>query len=467
MIQTSHSIDRAIFRAYDIRGIVDQSLTNEVIYSLGRAIGTEVLEKAQQSIALGFDGRLSSPRLAEILAEGIISTGCDVIDVGMVPTPLLYYATQVLDTRSGVMITGSHNPPEYNGCKIVINGETLAESSIQHLYHRIVNKQFSQGRGEYREIDIVERYIEQVVANVSLKRPLRIIVDAGNAIPGMIAPTLYRRLGCEVEELFCQIDGHFPHHHPDPSQAENLRDLITMVKDKAADIGLAFDGDGDRLGVVTSKGKIIWPDRQLILFAQEMLATHPGAKVIYDVKCTNHLAALIKKCGGEPIMWKTGHSLIKAKLAETQALLAGEMSGHIFFKDRWYGFDDAIYAGARLLEILSHQAEDSETVFATVPDSVNTPELKVFVAEEEKFYLMEQLRSKIKKMPAAFKQAEVVTIDGLRVNFSEGWGLVRLSNTTPCLVLRFEAINEQVLKKIQDLFRELLLSISPALVLPF
>lgn len=464
---TQHKVDRSIFRAYDIRGIVGEGLSNETVFWLGQALGTEALEKGEKGIAVGFDGRLSSPALAEALCEGIISTGCDVMDIGMVPTPLLYYATQVLDTRSGVMITGSHNPPEYNGCKMVIKGETLAASSIQKLYQRITEGQFSEGRGEYREGDVVEQYIQQLVQNIKLKRPLRVVVDAGNAVSGMVVPELYRRLGCEVEELFCDVNGAFPNHHPDPSQVENLKDLIKTVQEKEADIGLAFDGDGDRLGVVTRAGKIIWPDRQLMLYAEALLKEHPKAKIIYDVKCTTHLADLIRQRGGEPIMWKTGHSLIKAKLTETGALLAGEMSGHIFFKDRWYGFDDALYAGARLLEILAAAPQDSEALFNAIPDSVNTPELKIFVAEDEKFQMMDQLTAKMKQTPDVFDQADILTIDGLRVNFSEGWGLVRPSNTTPCLILRFEAVNERVLQKIQGWFRDLLLSIKPELALPF
>jgi phosphomannomutase/phosphoglucomutase len=464
----NHLVDPSIFRAYDIRGIVGQSLTNEGVYLLGQALGTEALEKGEQALAIGFDGRHSSPVLAELLSEGILSTGCDVIDVGMVPTPVLYYSTFVLDTRSGVMITGSHNPPEYNGFKMVIRGETLAETRIQGLYQRILAGNFSEGQGDYREVDLVEAYLKRITDTVKLKRPLRIVVDAGNGVPGMIGPELYRRLGCEVHELFCKVDGNFPNHHPDPSQAENLQDLIQMVREKQADLGIAFDGDGDRLGVVTGQGKVIWPDRQLILFAQAILARQPGAKIIYDVKCTTHLANLVRQHGGEPIMWKTGHSLIKAKLAETQAALAGEMSGHIFFKDRWYGFDDAIYAGARLLELLSEREEDCEAVFAAIPDSVNTPELKVYVSEDEKFQMMDQLLGQLKTSPKKFKQAQdVLTIDGLRVNFAEGWGLVRPSNTTPCLILRFEAVNESIMQGIQDLFRDLLLTVKPGLALPF
>lgn len=460
--QSLKSIHPLIFRAYDIRGVVDKTLTEESVYAIGCALGTLALEIGEKRMAVGRDGRLSGPLLSSALHAGILSTGCDVIDIGIVPTPLLYYATYVLDTSSGVMLTGSHNPPEYNGLKMMLGRETLAEEGIQNLYRYIVEKRFRVGDGQLSALDIIERYIIHVVRELKLARKLRVVIDCGNGVAGCVAPELYRQLGCEVIELYCDIDGRFPNHHPDPSQPENLQDLILAVKKSKADIGLAFDGDGDRLGVVTNQGEVIWPDRQLMLFAKSVLARHPGAKIIYDVKCTSHLAKMINDLGGEAIMWKTGHSLIKLKLAETQAALAGEMSGHIFFKDGWYGFDDAIYAGARLLQILAENSKNSSDLFSEIPNSVNTPELKIFVDEDEKFLLMEQL---IKQ--ASFAAAEHVTIDGLRVNFADGWGLVRPSNTTPCLVLRFEAESEMVLARIQNLFRELLLTVKPDLVLPF
>lgn len=461
-MQQSTLIDSSIFRAYDIRGIVGKTLTPETIYAIGRAIGTQALHKGERRIAVGRDGRLSGPTLSAALCEGILATGCDVINLGVVPTPLLYYATYTLETTSGVMLTGSHNPPDYNGLKIMIGGETLAEQGIQNLYRRIVENDFAVGSGQLCEFDIVERYLAHVTQDVPLTRPLKIVVDCGNGVAGNIAPELFRRMGCTVQELFCEVDGHFPNHHPDPSQVENLQDLIHAVRASQADLGLAFDGDGDRLGIVTSQGEIIWPDRQLMLFAKALLAERPGAKIIYDVKCTYHLETIIREAGGEPIMWKTGHSLIKSKLAETQAALAGEMSGHIFFKDRWYGFDDALYAGARLLQIIAAQTMDSDALFNTIPNSVNTPELKVYVTEDEKFSLMQQLID-----GANFSAANLTTIDGLRVNFEDGWGLVRPSNTTPCLVLRFEAETVAILEKIKHLFRENLLAVKPDLVLPF
>jgi phosphomannomutase/phosphoglucomutase len=456
-------LDKTAFRSYDIRGIVGKALTEESVFYIGKAIGSLLRDNGEHEIAIARDGRISSPILIKALAAGLQASGCDVIDVGMVPTPVLYYATHVLNKHSGVMLTGSHNPGEYNGLKMVIQGTTLSEQGIKDLYHRIIEQRFHEGQGSYRALDIEARYLAEIINNVHLARPLKIIVDAGNGITGKIAPELFRALGCEVHELFCEIDGNFPNHHPDPTQEENLQDLIRAVHEHQADVGLAFDGDGDRIGIVTNKGTIITSDRLLMLFAKALLAEHSQAKIIFDVKCTNNLAVLIQSLGGEPIMWKTGHSLIKAKLAETQAQLAGEMSGHIFFKDRWYGFDDALYAGARLLEILAHEIEDSDEIFAAIPNSVITPELRVPVKDEEKFQVMQTLMDH-----AAFDNAkEVNTIDGLRVSFDQGWGLVRPSNTTPYLILRFEALNQEILQSIQTLFREWMLSVRPELELPF
>lgn len=457
------NLDPAIFRAYDIRGVVGQNLNEENIFLIGQAIGSLLRRKGKNQLSLARDGRISGPKLSQALCNGLLATGCDVIDLGSVPTPLLYYATSVFDEHSGIMLTGSHNPANYNGLKIVIDGTTLTEENIQRLYHAILAHDFVEGQGVRHEFNIVDRYLNHIARDICIHRPMTVALDAGNGIAGGIAPILYRLLGCEVHELYCEVDGNFPHHHPDPSQPENLQDLIQLVRSKNADIGLAFDGDGDRLGVVTNLGEMIYPDRILMFFAQAILAEHPNAKIIYDIKCTQHLETVIRSFSGEPIMWKTGHSLIKAKLAETQAKLAGEMSGHFFFKDRWYGFDDALYAGARLLEILSRQKIHADKIFAAFPNSVNTPELKVSVSENEKFGLMDSL---IKN--ANFSEAkEVTTLDGLRVNFAEGWGLVRVSNTSPNLILRFEAINEVILKKIQNLFRNLMLEVKPDWVLPF
>jgi phosphomannomutase/phosphoglucomutase len=463
-LNVSHnSLDPTIFRTYDIRGIVDKNLTPEVVYLIGQAIGSIVREQDGDRIATARDGRLSSPTLSKALCEGIASTGCDIVDLGMVPTPILYYASHVIEKQAGVMLTGSHNPPEYNGLKMVINGKTLAEDEIQGIYERIKLKHFHLGSGSITEMNIVDRYINHITYHVHLTRPMKIVIDAGNGVAGLIAGDLYRALGCEVIELFCDVDGRFPNHEADPSQIENLGPLIDAVNKEKAEIGLAFDGDGDRLGVVTKHGEIIWPDRLLILFAKALLKEHPTSRIIYDVKCSDHLATVIHALGGEPIMWKTGHSLIKAKLIEMQAKLAGEMSGHFFFRDKWYGFDDALYAGARLLEILAREDDKGPDIFASIPNSINTPELKISVEENEKFDLMRALKDN-----ANFQDAkEIVTIDGLRVNFEDGFGLIRPSNTTPYLILRFEALNEVILKTIQSRFRDWLLSVRPDLVLPF
>ncbi|MHB1221920.1 MAG: phosphomannomutase/phosphoglucomutase [Gammaproteobacteria bacterium] len=463
LADTKQLLDPGIFRAYDIRGIVDESLTPETVFLIGKGLGSLALDAGRNEIAIARDGRLSGPALSAALCDGILSTGCHVVDLGVAPTPVLYYATHQLPEQSGVMLTGSHNPPNYNGLKSVINGKTLAEDAIQGLYQRIIENRLHQGQGVKRELNIIEAYIADVVSKVKLSRRLKVVIDAGNGVTGMMAPALFKALGCDVHEIFCDVDGTFPNHHADPSQPENLDDLIHAVKETKADIGLAFDGDGDRLGVVTSHGSIIWPDRLLMLFAQALLAEEPNAHIIYDVKCSNHLADHIKSYGGQPLMWKTGHSLIKAKMIEMKAALAGEMSGHFFFKHRWYGFDDALYAGARLLEILANSTEDSEVIFAAIPNSVNTPELKVLVPEADKFAVMQQLID-----GANFADAkEIITIDGLRVNFVEGWGLVRPSNTTPYLVLRFEAVSTAMLDNIQALFRAWILSIRPELKLPF
>ncbi len=459
----SRHLNQGIFRTYDIRGIVDETLTIETVFLIGCAFGSLVRESGDDQVTIARDGRLSSPVLANTLSDGIRASGCDVVNLGMVPTPLLYYAVHDSNKRSGVMLTGSHNPPNYNGMKMVVQGVTLSEEGIQALYQRIIRKKFSKGSGIYQESHVVDRYIHDVVSNIQLKRQLKVVIDAGNGVTGMIAPQLFRALNCEVHELFCEVDGHFPNHHPDPSSADNLQDLIHMVRERKADVGLAFDGDGDRLGIVTQDGEIICADRVLMVFARALLAQRKNVKIIFDVKCTDHLPDLITSLGGQPIMWKTGHSLIKAKMAETKALLAGEMSGHFFFKDRWHGFDDALYAGARLLEILAEQPAESASIFSSIPNSVNTPELKVLVADEEKFDLMQSLISQ-----ANFAEAkEVMTIDGLRVNFADGWGLVRPSNTTPYLILRFEALNETILAHIQALFRKWMLSVRPDLELPF
>ncbi|MES2564907.1 MAG: phosphomannomutase/phosphoglucomutase [Pseudomonadota bacterium] len=450
-----------IFKAYDIRGIVATALTPEVTELIGRAIGSEARERNVTAIAIGRDGRLSGPALAAALARGIQAAGIDVIDIGRVATPMLYFAAHHLGTMSGVSVTGSHNPPEYNGLKIMLAGDTLSGDAIQALRTRIETGKLTNGSGSYSTRDIREAYLQRIVSDVKLTRSVSIVVDCGNGVPGDTAPELYRRLGCTVKELFCEVDGNFPNHHPDPSHVENLNDLINTLKSEG-EIGLAFDGDGDRLGVVTKSGKIIFPDRQLMLFAEDVLKRNPGGEIIFDVKSTRNLYAWIRERGGKPTMWKTGHSFIKKKLKETGAPLAGEMSGHTFFKERWYGFDDALYAGARLLEILSRH-QDVSAVLESLPDAVSTPELQLKTAEGENYTLIEAL-----KQTAKFDGAkELITIDGLRVEYEDGFGLARPSNTTPVIVLRFEADSEQALVRIQEDFRKALLFVKPDAQVPF
>jgi phosphomannomutase/phosphoglucomutase len=456
------AIPSEIFKAYDIRGIVGKTLTAEVAEAVGRAIGSRAGALGQRRVCIGRDGRLSGPALSQALARGLQSAGADVIDIGRVTTPMLYFATHHLQTGSGVMVTGSHNPPDYNGLKMVIAGETLSGDAIQELRQRIEAKKFASGNGAYSQTEVAEAYLQRITGDVRLKRKMRIAVDCGNGVPGAFAPELYRRLGCAVEELFCEVDGTFPNHHPDPSQPENLKDLIAALKKGDAEIGLAFDGDGDRLGVVTKQGKVIFADRQLMLFASDVLARNPGAEILFDVKCTRNLAPWIRSHGGKPTMWKTGHSLIKAKMKETGALLAGEMSGHIFFRERWFGFDDGAYAGARLLEILSGVADIAATL-DRLPDSVNTPELQIRLSEGENYALIEKLQ-RTARFPAA---REVIKIYGLRVEYADGFGLARSSNTTPVVVLRFEADDAAALKRIQEDFRRVLQDGKPGVDLPF
>ena len=456
-------ISPEIFRASDIRGIVDVNLTPEVVQAIGAALGTLVLDNGETQMVVGRDGRLSGPSLSGALIQGILSTGCNVVDIGVVATPILYFSTKALKTPSGVMLTGSHNPTNYNGLKMMLGGKALYGEGIAALCELVQAGVFQEGQGVLNTHNIIPAYIEAIQKDIQLSKPLKIVVDCGNGAAGVAAEALYQSLGCEIIPLFCEVDGRFPNHHPDPGQPQNLQDLIQAVKDQKADIGLAFDGDGDRLGVVDNEGKIIWPDRQLILFAQDILSTTPEAKIIFDVKCTRHVAASIKQLGGNPIMWKTGHSFIKAKIEETGALLAGEMSGHIFFNDRWFGFDDALYAGARLLEILNkHPEETSAEIFASLPDSINTPELSISVTEESKFESVKKLISL-----AQFHEATVSTIDGLRVDFSDGFGLVRPSNTGPNLILRFEGDTHTALERIQSEFRVLLQTVEPLWKLPF
>ncbi len=456
-------ISASIFRSYDIRGIVDRDLNEAVIEEIGRAIGSEARSRGVSMLVLGRDGRLSGESLQRALCQGLLLTGVEVIDIGCVPTPLLYFSAHELAGGSGLMLTGSHNPPEYNGIKIMLAGETLFGDAIQDLYRRTTQQDYCHGSGVCRQEDVREEYLHRLSGRMTLGRPLKVVVDGGNGVAGLTAPALLTRLGCEVIELYCEVDGHFPHHHPDPSQPGNLQALIEAVAEQQADIGLAFDGDGDRLGVVSCRGEIIWPDRLLMLFARDLLRRHPGAEVIFDIKCSRNLAKVIAQSGGRPEMWCTGHSQLKARMQERGALLAGEMSGHLFLKEGWYGFDDALYAAARLLELLAAAGKDCGSLFADLPDMVNTPELHVTMAEGEHFSFM----SRLMRQHHQFAGAELTTIDGLRVDYEDGWGLIRASNTTPALVLRFEAESEAAMCRIQNEFKQLMLQLEPELSIPF
>lgn len=452
----------SIFRAYDIRGVVGKSLTAETAYWIGRAVGAQSLALDEANVCVGRDGRLSGPMLVQQLIQGLHDSGCHVTDVGLVPTPALYYAANVLEGKSAVMLTGSHNPADYNGFKIVIAGDTLANDQILALHTRIRINALPRGPGSVTQVDILPRYFETIAKDIVVARRLKVVVDCGNGAAAVIAPALIEALGCEVIPLFCEVDGNFPNHHPDPGKPENLADLIATVRETGADVGLAFDGDGDRVGVVTNAGTIIYPDRLLMLFAKDVLSRNPGADIIFDVKCTRRLTPLIKEHGGRPVMWKTGHSLIKKQMKLSGALLAGEMSGHIFFKERWFGFDDGLYAAARLLEILGQAKSSAEALFTAFPDDISTPEINIDVTDEGKFSIIDALQR-----DAQWGEANLTTLDGVRVDYPRGWGLVRASNTTPVLVLRFEAEDQAELERIQDVFRMQLHHVAPDLTLPF
>ena len=456
----------SIFKAYDIRGIIDETLDPSIAKLIGQAFGTEMRELGETEIVIGRDGRLSGPSLIEALTEGLLSTGINVIDLGMVATPMVYFgANQVLDgkkPKSGIMITGSHNPPNYNGFKMVLGGAAIYGDQIQALHKRIEAKQFAAGQGKRSTFDIFPMYLKHIVGDVKLARPMKIVIDCGNGVGGAFAGQLFRALDCEVQELFCEVDGHFPNHHPDPTVEENLLDLRAAVTLHQADIGLAFDGDADRLGVLTNQGELIWPDRLMMLYARDVLVSNPGATIVYDVKCSSHLSSVITAAGGVAKMCPTGHSIVKRVMKEEQAALAGEMSGHLFFNHRWYGFDDALYSACRLLEILSQSKDSVHTQFSSIPNSINTPEIKIPIVDDEKFIFMERFSTE-----ANFPNAELIVIDGLRVEFASGWGLVRASNTTPCLVARFEAEDDAALREIQALFKTQLHALNADLMIPF
>ncbi|CUA97350.1 phosphomannomutase/phosphoglucomutase [Thiomonas bhubaneswarensis] len=455
-------LDPSIFKAYDIRGIVGKSLTEDACRLIGQAFATLARRGGETAVNISRDGRLSGPALAKALGDGLRAGGADVIDLGMNATPMLYYACATTPVVSGIQITGSHNPPEYNGLKMVLGGNALFGEQIQALRELTVSEDFAIGTGTLRQASIVDDYIGRIKGDIKLARPMKVVVDGGNGVSGAFAPRLLREIGCDVVELFCEVDGTFPNHHPDPADPHNLEDLISTVRDTGAELGLAFDGDGDRLGVVTPSGAIIWPDRQLMLYAAEVLERNPGAPILFDVKCTAQLPAWVRRHGGEPVMGRTGHSLVKARMKEIQAPLAGEMSGHIFFKDRWYGFDDAQYGAARLLEILS-RTDNPGAVLEGLPDSVSTPELKLDTPEGVNFTLCERLQRE-GRFPGA---VQISTIDGVRADYADGFGLARPSNTTPCVVLRFEGVDAAALARVQTEFRAALLALDPALKLPF
>ncbi|MFM0087589.1 phosphomannomutase/phosphoglucomutase [Paraburkholderia sediminicola] len=463
-------ISKSIFKAYDIRGVIGKTLDTDAARSIGLAFGSEVRAQGGDAVVVARDGRLSGPELIQALSDGLRAAGVDVVNVGMVPTPVGYFAASVplkLDggerrVDSCIVVTGSHNPPDYNGFKMVLRGAAIYGETILALHQRIVDENFSEGSGTYTEYDIADTYLDRITSDIKLARPIKIVVDTGNGVAGGLAPKLFKKLGCELVELFTEIDGNFPNHHPDPAHPENLQDVIRALKETDAEIGFAFDGDGDRLGVVTKDGQIIYPDRQLMLFAEEVLSRNKGAQIIYDVKCTRNLGKWIKEKGGEPLMWKTGHSLVKAKLRETGAPLAGEMSGHVFFKDRWYGFDDGLYTGARLLEILTRVADPSK-LLNSLPNSNSTPELQLKLEEGENFELIARLQKNAKFTGAD----DVVKIDGLRVEYPDGFGLARSSNTTPVVVMRFEADSDEALKRIQEDFRRVIMAEKPDAKLPF
>ncbi len=460
------NVPASIFKAYDIRGIIDETLNPQIAQAIGQAFGSQMRDLGETDIVIGRDGRLSGPVLIEALTEGLLSTGINVIDLGMVATPMVYFAThQTIGScqpKSGIMITGSHNPPNYNGFKMVLGGSAIYGDQIQGLRQQIEADDFRQGSGKRSSFNIFPQYLQTIVGDVRLARPMKIAVDCGNGVGGAFAGELFRALGCEVQELFCEVDGHFPNHHPDPAHLENLQDLVRNLATTSNELGLAFDGDADRLGVVTKDGEVIFPDRQMMLFAKDVLRRNPKGQIIYDVKCTRNLAPWIREHGGEPLMWKTGHSLVKAKLKETGAPLAGEMSGHIFFKDRWFGFDDGLYTGARLLEILS-QFDNPSKVLNALPNAICTPELQLPCAEGESFFLLEKIKAN-PKFPSA---QSINTIDGVRVEYADGFGLARPSNTTPIVVLRFEADSEEAIQRIQQEFKAALLAVKPDARLPF
>lgn len=453
---------QSVFRAYDVRGIIGTELDEDAYYSIGLAMACYLSELNRKQIYLAYDGRLSSPSLSTALKQGLLDSGIDVVNLGSLPTPVLYYATYTQGLDSGLIVTGSHNPADYNGIKIVMAGKTFTQENINYLFSLVESGQRLHGQGHESTLEVMPHYKSRILEDIHIKRPLKVVVDCGNGIAALNAPDILTALGVEVIPLYCEIDGRFPNHHPDPTVEANLADLKKLVNEHQADLGLAFDGDADRLGLITNKGEMIWPDRLMMFYAQEILQRLPGSTIVYDVKCSSHLAQIIEQGGGVARMCPTGHSIVKAVMKEEKAALAGEMSGHLFFKDRWYGFDDALYSACRLLEIISASDLSVSEQFALIPNSVNTPEIKIDINDENKFIFMQQFSEE-----AEFSDAHVIDIDGLRVEFAAGWGLLRASNTTPCLVARFEANDAANLKRIQDVFREQIQKVDPLLVVPF
>ena len=455
-------IDASVFRAYDIRGIIGYELDTNAYYSIGLAFACKMKSLGRDRVFLARDGRLTSTELASALRTALLESGMDVIDLGEVATPVLYYATASQTSDCGMMVTGSHNPAEYNGIKMVLAGKTLVADDIQELFELVANKTRIHGKGQLITEDILPVYCQRILSDIKMTRPLKVVVDCGNGVAGPTIPRVIEQLGCEVVPLYCEVDGRFPNHHPDPTIPENLTDLQQAVAEQQADIGLAFDGDADRLGVITETGQIIWPDRLMMFYARHLLQAIPQARIVFDVKCSNHLRYEIEQGGGEAIMCPTGHSIVKGVMRQQKAHLAGEMSGHIFFNDRWYGFDDALYSACRLLEYLSQSEEPVSAQFAQIPDGINTPELKLPINEADKFAFMERFIHQ-----ASFADAQIIAIDGLRVEFPHGWGLLRASNTTPCLIARFEANDSTELARIQNLFYQELHRLEPPLAQVF
>ncbi|MGQ3892804.1 phosphomannomutase/phosphoglucomutase [Legionella sp. CNM-4043-24] len=458
----TRQIDRSVFRAYDIRGIINQDFDEHAFYTIGLAIACRLRDLSRDSIFVARDGRLTSDGLVFALIQGLLDSGIHVVDLGSVATPVMYYAVHEQGIDCGLMVTGSHNPAEYNGIKMVLAGKTLVQADIDLLFELVQAGKFMQGKGQLRSQDVLPDYVARVVQDVHLQRPFKVVVDCGNGIAGPVIPGVLAQLGCEVISLYCDVDGRFPNHHPDPTIEENLTDLKAAVARHQADIGLAFDGDADRLGVVTNLGKVIWPDRLMMFYAREILKDRPGATIVYDVKCSAHLAEVIEAAGGLPLMCPTGHSIVKGVMKSSNAALAGEMSGHLFFRDRWYGFDDALYSACRLLEALSVRPMSVDGQFQIIPDSVNTPEIKIPIADQDKFAFMQRM-----SVEADFGQARIVRVDGLRVEYPHGWGLIRASNTTPCLIVRFEARDSDALEAIKDVFRVQLQRFDGDMTVPF